>query len=112
MKDIEYLVEMDNPTNLRTVVSKLPYKMRKRWRAVAFDIKERGRRAKFADLMKYIDRQAKIASDPIFGNIPDSRPTTSGKADQKEKYSARKEIPGSSFATNVSAENKRPQETC
>ena len=86
MKDIEYLVEMDNPTNLRTVVSKLPYKMRKRWRAVA--------------------------SDPIFGNIPDSRPTTSGKADQKEKYSARKEIPGSSFATNVSAENKRPQETC
>ncbi|KAK0142970.1 hypothetical protein N1851_018927 [Merluccius polli] len=91
MKDIEYLDEMDNPTNLRTVVSKLPYKMRERWR---------GRRAKFADLVKYIDRQAKISSDPLFGNIPDSRPTTTGKVDQKEN-----------FATNVSAENKSPQET-
>ena len=60
--------------------------------------------------MKYIDRQAKIASDPLFDNIPDSRPTTSGKAEQKDKYSARKEIHGSSFAINVSAENKGPEE--
>ncbi|KAJ8367142.1 hypothetical protein AAFF_G00330770 [Aldrovandia affinis] len=33
MEDIESLEEMDNPTNLRTVVSKLPYKMKERWRA-------------------------------------------------------------------------------
>lgn len=50
MEDIDFLEEMDNPTNLRSVVSKLPYKMRERWRAEAYDIKERnGRRAKFAD---------------------------------------------------------------
>ena len=111
MMDIEYLDEMDNPTNLRTMVSKLPYKMRERWRAGAFDIKERsGRRAKFADLVKYIDRQAKIASDPLFGNIPDSHPSTSGKTEQKGRYPPKKEIRGSSFATNVSAESKGPQE--
>lgn len=52
MEDIDFLDEMDNPTNLRTVVSKLPYKMKERWRAEAFDIKERrGRRARFADLV-------------------------------------------------------------
>lgn len=57
MQDIDFLEEMDNPTNLRSVVSKLPYKMRERWRAEAYDIKERnGRRAKFADLVSYIDR--------------------------------------------------------
>lgn len=61
MEDIEFLEEMDNPTNLRTVVSKLPYKLKERWRAEAYDIKEqRGRRAKFADLVSYIERQARI----------------------------------------------------
>lgn len=30
MKGVEYLDEMDNPTNLWTVVSKLTYKMRER----------------------------------------------------------------------------------
>ncbi|KAJ8390861.1 hypothetical protein AAFF_G00099930 [Aldrovandia affinis] len=65
MEDIESLEEMDNPTNLRTVVSKLPYKMKERWRAEAYNIKERrDRRAKFTDLVSYIERQAKIATDP------------------------------------------------
>ncbi|KAJ8366420.1 hypothetical protein AAFF_G00355740 [Aldrovandia affinis] len=66
MEDIESLEEMDNPTNLRTVVSKLPYKMKERWRAEAYNIKERrDRRAKFTDLVSYIERQAKIATDPL-----------------------------------------------
>ncbi|XDV45657.1 hypothetical protein PO909_013717 [Leuciscus waleckii] len=87
MEDIEFLEKMDNPTNLRTVVSKLPYKLKERWRAEAYDIKERrGRRARFADLVSYIDRQARIAMDPLFGNISDSRPISSGKIDQKEKH--------------------------
>lgn len=111
MEDIEFLEEMDNPTNLRTVVSKLPYKLKERWRAEAYDIKEqRGRRAKFADLVSYIDRQARIAMDPLFGNISDSRIISSGKTDQKEKYHGRKEVRGSSFATNVFTESKGPQE--
>ncbi|KAJ8390520.1 hypothetical protein AAFF_G00103170 [Aldrovandia affinis] len=96
MEDIESLEEMDNPTNLRTVVSKLPYKMKEHWRAEAYNIKERrDRRAKFADLVSYIEHQAKIATDPLFGDIPDSRPTP-----------AKKEKRGS-FATNVSAENQK-----
>ncbi|KAL3975057.1 hypothetical protein ACER0C_023683 [Sarotherodon galilaeus] len=111
MEDVEFLEEMDNPTNLRTVISKLPYKTRERWRVEAFELQEkRGKRARFADLVNFIDRQAKIAMDPLFGNIPDNRAVTSGKTDQKERYPAKKEFRGSSFATNISAENKR-QET-
>ncbi|KAJ8378466.1 hypothetical protein AAFF_G00239300 [Aldrovandia affinis] len=106
MEDIESLEEMDNPTNLRTVVSKLPYKMKERWRAEAYNIKERrDRRAKFTDLVSYIERQAKIATDPLFGDIPDSRPTSAGKND-KERPPAKKEKRGS-FATNVSTENQK-----
>ena len=43
------------------------------WCAEAYNIKDRrGRRAQFADLVSYIDRQAKIAMDPLFGNILDT----------------------------------------
>ena len=103
MEDIDYLEEMDNPTNLRTLVSKLPFKMKERWRVEAYNVKERGgRRAKFVDLVKYIDRQAKIMMDPLFVNLPDSRATTVVKVEQKERHPFRREVCGSSFATNVS----------
>nr|XP_021329205.1 uncharacterized protein LOC110439111 [Danio rerio] len=111
MEDIEFLEEMDNPTNMRTVISKLPYKLKERWRVEAFELKERrGRRARFADLVSFIDRQAKIAIDPLFGNISDSRPNTAGKLDLREKQPARKEVRGSSFAISVATESKAPQE--
>lgn len=38
MEDVEFLEKMDNPTNLRTVISKLPYKMKERWRVEAYEI--------------------------------------------------------------------------
>ena len=113
MEDIEFLEEMDNPTNLRSLISKLPYKMKERWRTVAFDLKERrGRRARFSDLVNFIDRQAKIAIDPLFGDIPDVRPATAVKTNQnqKGKQFVKKEFRGSSFATNVVPEAKEPQE--
>ena len=70
MKNMEYLEEMNSPSNLRIVLSKLPFRLRERWRVIAFDIQEReGRRAKFSDLTMYINRQARIASDPLFGDV-------------------------------------------
>ena len=73
MKDMEYLEEMNSPSNLRSVVSKLPFRLRERWRVIAFDVQEKeGRRAKFSDLVTYINRQAKIASDPLFGDVKES----------------------------------------
>ena len=48
MGDLEFMEEMDNPTNMRTVFSKLSYKLREKWRVTAFDIQEKGReRARF-----------------------------------------------------------------
>lgn len=40
MEDIDFLDEMDNPTNLWMVVSELPYKMKEHWCAEAYNIKE------------------------------------------------------------------------
>lgn len=70
MEDIDYMEEMNNPTNMRVIISKLPFKMKERWRVHAFDLQElRKRRARFADLVNFVDRQAKIISDPLFGDL-------------------------------------------
>lgn len=66
----------------------------------------------FADLVSYIDCQAKIVIDPLFGNIPDSCSSTTGKTDYKEGHPAKREVRGSSFATNVSNEKQQPSGTC
>ncbi|XP_076853974.1 uncharacterized protein LOC143509288 [Brachyhypopomus gauderio] len=70
MEDLQYLEEMNVPSNLRLMMMKLPYKMRERWRAVACDLQERrGTRAMFADFVTFIERQVKIMSDPLFGDL-------------------------------------------
>lgn len=38
MQDIDYMDEMDNPINMRAILSKLPFKMREKWCTVAFEI--------------------------------------------------------------------------
>ena len=51
MQDLDQLQEIENPTNLRIVVSKLPYKMREMWRVSAFDIQEAsGKRPGFGQI--------------------------------------------------------------
>ena len=107
MGDLEFMDEMDNPTNMRTVLSKLPYKLREKWRITAFDIQEKGRRrARFSELVTFIDRQAKIAMDPLFGSLSGSHGMKEerDRKDQKFKKSVHKG--SSSFATGVVA----PQE--
>lgn len=76
MEDVKFFEEMDNPTNLRTVLYKLPYKINECWHVEANDLQEnKGNRARFADLVNFINRKAKIAMDPLFGNIPEYRVT-------------------------------------
>ncbi|KAJ8391888.1 hypothetical protein AAFF_G00083590 [Aldrovandia affinis] len=40
MQDLEYLKELDIPSNLRLMTSKLPYKLRDKWRTAAHDTME------------------------------------------------------------------------
>lgn len=41
-EELHYMQELDMPTNMRMVISKLPYKLREQWRAIAHDIMEMG----------------------------------------------------------------------
>lgn len=103
MEDLQYMQELDMPSNIRAIVSKLPFKLRERWRTVAHDILETTeRRAVFKDLVKIIERHVQILSDPLYGNINDS---PSGMAaprvvNRQRSYSDQR-VRGKSFATTV-----------
>ena len=54
--------ELDMPTNMRLVVSKLPYKLRERWLAIAHDIMERSnQKALFINV--FLEKHVSVLSD-------------------------------------------------
>ncbi|XP_056125219.1 uncharacterized protein LOC130103060 [Rhinichthys klamathensis goyatoka] len=98
--------DLNVPTNMQIIVKKLPYKLRDYWRSVACDIYEKfHRRATFSDIVEFVERQVKMASDPLFGNIQET--FASGRNEVKMVRSQpSSKVRGSSFATTVApAEN-------
>lgn len=116
MSDLEYLDEMENAANMRTVIAKLPYRLRERFRSVAIDIqKKQDRRTKFKDVVTFVNTQAEMASHPVFGEIPGQ--TKRQTHSKTGKSSGKKNI--TTLATEVKAQkaekgvgdgNKRTQE--
>lgn len=99
---MDYIEEMDSPTNMRAIISKLPFKLRDKWRGVACDIQERSeRRARFSDLVSFVDKQAKIASHPLFGNIQEHTSSRDGSKASASKSASRVKERKNIFATNV-----------
>lgn len=73
-RNLQYMSELDSPSNMKQIITKLPYKLRERWRSVVCDIMEQTQqRPKFNDLVIFIEKQSKIMQDPVFGDIQDAR---------------------------------------
>lgn len=102
MEDIQYMTELDMPANMKMVIMKLPYKLREKWRNTACNIMENSnRRALFFDIVTFIERQVKIVSDPVFGNIQNAQLSTVGKSGGRMKAPSMPRFKGDSFATTV-----------
>lgn len=83
------------------IMMKLPYKVREKWRSHACDLQERrGCRVLFIDLVNFVEKQVRIASDPLFGNIQDSKCTSCNKPPTVSEPRHRKQ---GTFATGVTA---------
>ncbi|XP_068690788.1 uncharacterized protein [Montipora foliosa] len=66
----QYASKFDQPGNIQKLIFKLPFNTRERWRRSADDIMERHLRpVEFNDLVAFMDREARIATNPVFGNI-------------------------------------------
>ena len=70
LKEIGYLSKIENPDTLKTIVNRLPYGLRQRWRDVADNITENiGREITIEDLSDFVTAEARAAMHAIFGNI-------------------------------------------
>lgn len=103
MQEVNFVEELENSANLRTIVFKLPFKLRDKWRTIACSIQDgHNRKVKFKDLLEFTERETRAALDPVFGDIQSatdkrgiSKVTTTTKSNFKSPGR------GSSFATTV-----------
>lgn len=70
LKEIGYLSKIENPDTLKTIVNRLPYGLRQRWRDVADNITENvGREITIEDLSDFVTAKARAATHAIFRDI-------------------------------------------
>ena len=113
MKEVNFMEELETPSHLRTIISKLPFKLRDRWRTISCDIQDKSkRRARFKDLVEFVERQSRVVLDPFFGDIQDVTDVKGLKVTNRSaprppfKPAGR----GSSFATAVATMSERTEQ--
>lgn len=97
MTKLNYMNELNTASTLKSIVMKLPYKLRDKWRTKAQEKVESNSKITFTELVQFIEKQAKICSNPIFGDIQDSV-VSRNKRPNASKSPAR---PKPSYATSV-----------
>ncbi|KAK7882611.1 hypothetical protein WMY93_028785 [Mugilogobius chulae] len=112
MNDVEFMEELDNTANMRAIIAKLPYKLRERWRTYACGVHEWDqRRAKFEDLVDFVNKQAKEALHPLFGDIKDGAAKGQAKSQTDERlqkrFSSRKAFTTAATITNYQDANPK-----
>ena len=76
MKGNGHLNKFDSVNFMQQVVLKLPFSMRCRWRRQVDDIMQiQQRTVIFSDLAQFVDKEARIATHPVFGNVSGSSKT-------------------------------------
>ena len=104
MSSLGYTAELDSTSNIRMLVSKLPYGLRDNWRTIADNIEEeRHRMVKFCDLIDFIGKRARIMTNPSFGKISNDN-ERDFKAESRNNHSGSRRR-GTSFATNTKPNN-------
>lgn len=66
MMDVSYLDEMNNGSNMKAIVTKLPFKLRERWRTMACDIQEQQDRK--VNLKDLVELQGEAMLSGVFSN--------------------------------------------
>lgn len=107
MDSVEYLEELDHPSNMKKILSKPPYKLKEKWRVKACELQDRdGRRARFADLVQFVNNQAQIPSHVIFRNLKDTAPTMRGNSIPQPPHSSMEQRSKIGFVTCVAPVTK------
>lgn len=101
MEELQYLDKLNMPANMRTIIQKLPHKLREKWRVTACEISEtQVCRSGFRDVVKVIKHQVKIISGPILGDIQNTEVGVN-KGSNETKLQQKTQFKRNSFATAV-----------
>lgn len=99
LTEIGYLNKLENPDTLKTIVQRLPFGLRQRWRDIADNITEtQDREITIADLSDFVSAKARAATHAIFGDISSQAPQSQGGPGARRRAQP---LTRSSFATNV-----------
>lgn len=96
-------------SNMRSIALKLPYKLRERWCSKAYELQEEcSCRVRILDLVGFTEKQARIAADPVFGNLQ-HQSIVKGKVAVKARFPVKLQSSSSSSATGVAIAPKEKQ---
>lgn len=87
-KGDSHLSLLDNPETLRSLQSKLPYKLQERWTRRAVSRREAsGKELDFSDFFEFIDTECKVLDDPVYSQqaIADEKVKHMDKSRSAEK---------------------------
>ena len=102
MEGSKYPSKLAQPEIIQKLVLKLPFSLRTRWRRLVDHImKVELRLINFGDLAEFVDNEAKVATNPVFGRIvEDAKPRATGTGHLRKKPEERKS-PELSLATQI-----------
>ncbi|XP_074649414.1 uncharacterized protein LOC141904651 [Tubulanus polymorphus] len=70
--EIGYLSKVENPDNLRRIIARLPYDLRKKWRVKADYITTfNDREIRLDDISNFVQSEARVLNHPVFGKLSD-----------------------------------------
>ena len=104
------LNHLQSPKEIHSIIMKLPYRMREKWRNHVGSMIDKGDKIEFAELVEFVNSQSRLVSLPIFGNIRDNRDSCSN-SDLKVKPQIKSERPKRStlMTTRIDGKNNVPK---
>lgn len=103
MECSKYLTTIEQPDTIQKLIMKLPFNLRKMWRRSINHIMETERRSvTFSDLAEFVDNEARVIANPIFGKITeDTKPKNERQDTQNSCLQNRSGRSKTSLATQV-----------
>ena len=106
MASSKYLSKLEQPDTIQRLVMKLPFNLRRTWRRLVDHIMEtEERNVTFSDLAEFVDNEARVTDNPVFGKIlDDAKPKQNTRNGRPPKKSDEKK----SFAAQVGGDQNPP----
>ena len=105
MEGSEYLTKLKQPDTIKKLILKLPFSLRKTWRRLADHITETEKRSvKFSDLAEFVENEARISTNAVFGKIVDKVDTRNSRS-QSSSGQGGKRTRELSLATQVGCDH-------